>query len=79
MEKTAKELRYEKYCEDYPEQVRLMGYINSLEKDNANINDAEIITNRQKRRAKKLVKINNKDIKKYQKMLELLPQAPEFK
>ncbi|MDR2599109.1 MAG: hypothetical protein LBC73_02415 [Oscillospiraceae bacterium] len=79
MEKTAKELRYEKYCEEYPEQVRLMGYITSLEKDNANIREADVITNRQKRRAKKLMKINDKDIKKYRKMLELLPQAPEFK
>lgn len=73
-----KEARYEEYCKTYEEQLRFQGYINSLEKDNENIRDAEITTNRAKRRAKKLIRINNKDIKRYNRVLKALPPAPPF-
>ena len=73
-----KEMRYEEYCKTYSEQLRFQGYISSLEKDNENIRDSEITTNRAKRRAKKLVKINNKDIKKYTRVLNTLPPVPPF-
>jgi len=73
-----KEARYEEYCKTYAEQLRYQGYINSLEKDNESIRDSEITTNRAKRRAKKLVKINNKDIKKYNRVLKILPPIPPF-
>jgi len=73
-----KEARYEEYCKTYAEQLRFQGYISSLEKDNENIRDSEITTNRAKRRAKKLVKINNKDIKKYNRVLKTLPPIPPF-
>jgi len=75
----AKEARYEEYCEAYAEQLRLLGFIKSLEADNEHIRDSEIVTNRQKRRAKKLIKINDKDIKKYNKVLSTMPEVPPFK
>ncbi|MCL2821052.1 MAG: hypothetical protein FWD38_09570 [Oscillospiraceae bacterium] len=77
--KQEKDARYEVYCNTYAEQLRLLGYISSLEKDNENIKNANIVTNRDKRRAKKLTKINNKDIKKYNKALSQMPPVPEFK
>ena len=83
MEKTQakleKEARYEEYCNTYAEQLRFQGYINSLEKDNESLRETETATNRGKRRLKKLMKINDKDIKKYNKVLSTLPPAPPFK
>ena len=77
--KREKAARLEEYNNTYSEQLRFQGYINSLEKDNENIRNADITTNREKRRAKKLTKINDKDIKKYKKVLASLPPLPEFK
>jgi len=77
--KQEKDARYEEYCETYAQQLQLQGFINSLEKDNGHIKDSTIVTNRQKRRARKLTKINDKDIKKYKKLLEKLPPVPPFK
>ena len=77
--KQEKEERYKEYCETYSEQLRLQGYIESLEKDNFHIKETEAVTNRQKRRARKLTKINNKDITKYKKILATMPALPEFK
>jgi len=83
MEKTQsqldKEARLEEYNNKYADQLRLQGYIRALEADNENIRDAQILTNRQKRRARKLTKINDKDIKLYNKMLSTLPEVPPFK
>jgi hypothetical protein len=77
--KREKEARQEEYNDTYAEQLKLQGYIASLEKDNGNISDAAITTNREKRRARKLTKINDKDIKKYRKILSTLPPVPPFK
>jgi len=77
--KQEKDARYKQYCEEYAEQLQLLGYIASLEKDNEHIGLATITTNREKRRQKKLIKINNKDIKKYNKALGLMPPVPPFK
>lgn len=77
--KSEKEARYEEYCNTYAEQLRLQGYIDNLERDNADIRDSTITTNREKRRAKKLIKINDKDIKKYKAALAALPPLPPFK
>lgn len=77
--KQEKDARYKEYCETYAEQLQLLKFIASLEKDNEHIKDTEITSNRAKRRQKKLTKINDKDIKKYKKTLSLMPPVPEFK
>ena len=77
--KREKEARLEEYNKTYAEQLKLQGYIDSLARDNESISDTVITTNRQKRRAKKLTKINNKDINRYKKMLKAMPQVPPFK
>jgi len=83
MEKTQaqldKEARLEEYNEKYADQLRLQGYIRALETDNENIRNTDALTNRAKRRAKKLIKINDKDIKIYNKMLSTMPEVPPFK
>jgi len=83
MEKTQaqldKEARLAEYNEKYADQLRLQGYIRALEADNENIRDTEIVTGRQKRRAKKLIKINDKDIKIYNRMLANMLEVPPFK
>jgi len=79
--KQEKETRYEEYCKTYADQLQLQGYISSLEKDNENIRETikTATLNRVKRHNKKLIKINDKDIKKYNKALSLMPPVPEFK
>ena len=77
--KREKDARYEEHCKTYEEQLRLQGYINSLEKDNESLRDTETTTNRGARRVKKLIKINDKDIKMYNKWLSKMPPVPEFK
>jgi len=77
--KAEKEERLEKHNEQYSEQLRLLGYISSLEKDNETLKRAEPTTFRGKRQVKKLMKINQKDIDKYNKMLSKMPPVPEFK
>ena len=77
--KSEKEARLEEFNRTYAEQLRLQGYIDSLEKDNENIKETSITTNREKRRAKKLIKINDKDIKRYKKALSTMPPVPTFK
>ena len=83
MEKTQaqldKEARLEEYNEKYADQLRLQGYIRALETDNENIRNTDALTNRAKRRAKKLIKINDKDIKIYNKMLSNMPEVPPFR
>jgi len=74
-----KKARYEEYSNTYAEQLRLLGYISSLEKDNQHLRDTETTTNRGARRVKKLIKINDKDIKMYKKALKKMPDVPEFK
>ena len=79
--KAEKDARYKEYCETYAEQLRLQGYIQSLEKDNGHMVDkeAEGISKRGKRQIRKVTKINNKDIAKYKKILSKMPPLPEFK
>ena len=79
--KQEKEARYEEYCKTYAEQLQLQGYIKSLEKDNESIREVirTASTNRVRRHSNKLIKINDKDIKKYKKALSLMPPVPEFK
>jgi len=79
--KLEKEKRYEEYCNTYAEQLQLLGYISSLEKDNESIMEAikTAASNRVRRHNRKLIKINEKDIKKYNKALSNLPAVPEFK
>ena len=77
--KREKEARYEEYCNTYSEQLRYQGYINSLERDNESLHDAKPTTGRGKRQVKRLVKINDKDIKIYKKVLSSMPPLPEFK
>ncbi|MCL2627902.1 MAG: hypothetical protein FWD44_04295 [Oscillospiraceae bacterium] len=83
MEKTQaqldKEARLAEYNNTYADQLRLLGYIRALEADNENIRDTQVVTNRAKRRARKLIKINDKDIKLYNKMLATMPEVPPFK
>jgi len=83
MEKTQmqleKEARLEEYNKQYAEQLRLQGYIRALEADNEVIARADAFTGRAKRRAKKLTKINDKDIKLYNNMLSTMPEVPPFK
>jgi len=77
--KQEKEARYKEYCETYAEQLRLQGYIDSLEKDNEHNRETVTTTNRGKRVIKRYIKINDKDIKKYKKTLSTMPPLPEFK
>ena len=77
--KREKETRYEEYCETYADQLQLQGYIKSLERDNEHLRDTETTTNRGARRVRKLIKINDKDIKMYNKALSKMPPLPEFK
>jgi len=77
--KAEKAERLEKYNVEYEEQLRLKGYISSLEKDNESLKEAEPTTGRGKRQVKRLMKINQKDIDKYNKMLSKMPPVPEFK
>ena len=79
--KQEKEARYEEHCKTYAEQLQLLGYIKSLEKDNESIREVirTATTNRARRHNNKLFKINEKDIKKYNKALSLMPPVPEFK
>jgi len=77
--KRNKEARYEEYCSTYAEQLRFQGYINSLERDNESLYDAKPTTGRGKRQVKKLIRINDRDIKKYNKILKALPPVPQFK
>lgn len=78
-EKREKEARYEEYCNKYAEQLQLQGYIKSLEKDNEHLRDTTTTTNRGARRVKKLIKINDKDIKRYNRALSSMPDVPPFK
>ncbi|MCL2078839.1 MAG: hypothetical protein FWH17_03240 [Oscillospiraceae bacterium] len=78
-ERIEKEARLEEYNKTYADQLRLQRYIDALERDNESIRDAEVFTNRGKRRQKKLIKINDKDISLYKKMLRTLPEPPPFK
>lgn len=76
-----KKARFAKYQEDYAEQLRLLGFIKSLEEDNEHI-DASAVekgTSKAARQAKKLKKINDKDIKRYLKILDTMPEVPEFR
>jgi len=79
--KKEKDERYEAHCEEYADQLQLQGYISSLEKDNESI--METIKSASKGRVirhnKKLIKINDKDIKRYKKALSAMPPVPEFK
>ena len=79
--KKEKDARYAQYNETYADQLQLQGYIDSLEKDNESIK--EVIKTATKggvrRHNNKILKINNKDIKKYQKALSSMPPVPEFK
>jgi len=77
--KQEKEERYKEYCEKYEKQLQLQGYIDSLEKDNNDINVSAITDRRALRQAKKVIKINDKDIKMWKKQLSNLPPVPEFK
>jgi len=77
--KQEKDARYAVYCEEYSEQLRLLGYIASLEKDNEDLRITTTTTNRGARRVRKLIKINDKDIKMYNKALSKMPPVPEFK
>ncbi|MCL2425849.1 MAG: hypothetical protein FWD05_05885 [Oscillospiraceae bacterium] len=77
--KQEKEARYKEHCEKYAQQIQLQGYINSLQKDNNDIEESTITTRRGQRQAKKVMKINSKDIKMYTKQLNKLPPVPEFK
>jgi len=79
--KQEKDARYEEYCQKYANQLQLLGYITSLEKDNADITEAvkNSTVGREIRRSKKLIKINNKDIEKYKKALSFMEEIPPFK
>jgi len=77
--KRQKEARLEEYNHTYAEQLRLQGYIDSLERDNEANRETEPKSNRHARQLKKFTKINDKDIKMYKKMLSKMPPLPEFK
>ena len=79
--KEEKEARKKEYDETYADQLQLMGYITSLEQDNehthSDLNRAKGFF--VKRRLKKVIKLNDKDIKRYKGMLSNMPSVPEFK
>ena len=77
--KQEKDARLKEYNETYADQLQLLGYIASLERDNEHLRDTETTTGRGARRVKKLIKINDKDIKMYNKFLSKMPEVPEFK
>ena len=77
--KREKDARYEEYCKTYEDQLRLLGYISSLERDNESLRDTDPKSGRHSRKIKKLIKINDKDIKMYNKWLSKMPPVPEFK
>ena len=77
--KQEKEVRYDEYSKTYAEQLRLQGYISSLEKDNEHIRLTEAKGFFANMRLRKLIKINAKDIKMYNKWLSKMPEVPEFK
>ena len=77
--KEEKDARLKEYNETYSEQLRYQGYIDNLEKDNEHIGMANPTTFFGRRRQKKLIKINDKDIKRYKKYLSTLPPLPPFK
>jgi len=77
--KAEKDARYKEYCETYSEQLRLQGYIDSLEKDNEHNRVTTTTTKRGARMIRKFIKINDKDIKMYKKALSKMPPLPEFK
>jgi len=77
--KQEKEARYEIYCNTYEQQLKLQRYIKSLERDIEELNDALRTADRGIRRIKKLIKINERDIRIYQKQLGALPPLPPFK
>jgi len=76
--KQEKDARYEEYCKTYADQLRYQGYIDSLERDNEHINATVATTFFRKRTQKKLLRINNKDIKRYKKILGTMPPVPPF-
>jgi len=76
--KSEKDARYEDYCNTFAEQLQLQGFIRSLEKDNEDLRITTTTTNREARRVRKLIKINDKDIKKYNKALKSMPPVPPF-
>ena len=79
--KEEKEARKKEHEETYAEQLQLMGYISSLEQDNehthSDLNRAKGFF--AKRRLKKVIKLNDNDIKRYRKLLANMPPVPEFK
>ena len=77
--KSEKDARLKEYNEAYAEQLQLLGYIKSLEKDNDDLREQTVTSNRVARRVRKLIKINDKDIKKYNKALKNMPPVPTFK
>ena len=77
--KEEKDARKKVYDETYADQLQLMGYIASLEKDNEHIDVTKVKSFFGKRRLKKIIKINNNDIARYKKMLSKMPPVPEFK
>ena len=77
--KKEKEERLEEYNKTYADQLQLQGYINSLERDNESIREAKPTNWSGRRRVKKLLKINDKDINMYKKALSKMPPLPEFK
>ena len=79
--KDEKEARLKEYNETYADQLQLLGYITSLEKDNEHTHSdlARAKGFFVKRRLKKVIKLNDKDIKRYKNILDKLPPVPEFK
>lgn len=77
--KQEKEARFKEHSEKYALQIQLQGYIDSLQKDIDDVDESAIKTRRGLRQAKRVKKINSKDIKMYTKQLSKLPPVPEFK
>ena len=77
--KQEKDARLKEYNEAFADQLQLQGYIRSLEKDNEDLRITTTTTNRGARRVRKLIKINDKDIKRYKKILSKMPPVPPFK
>ena len=77
--KQEKEARLEEYNKTYEVQLQLQRYIKSLEKDIGDIEESLKTATRGARRLRKLIKINERDIKLYKKQLSVLPPLPPFK
>jgi len=77
--KQDKDARLEVYNTTYEQQLKLHHYIKSLEKDIADIEESLKTATKGARRLKKLIKINERDINAYKKMLASLPPLPPFK